>query len=267
MNIFEYDDYRQFLRNLLKGGHKNGYGKSASIAQLLGVNSTMISQVLHERAHLNQEHSLKIAKNFGFSSLETEYFMNLVSMNRAGDKQTEEYYSGQLKKIRKQSQTIKDRLNLNSDLTEENRAKYYSIWYYSAVWLLSAIEGLNKERIAIKLGITLEQVSEAVDFLIEIGLLREASGQLKMQGHHVHISTDSPLVRRHHLNWRTYALNKIDRANMSESLFFTGPVIVSRIDAEKIKEILLKALDNFRKISGPSDCEALYCLNIDWFEV
>ena len=133
---------------------------------------------------------------------------------------------------------------------------------------MSAIEELNnKEAIAQRLGISLDQVSEAVDFLAEIGLIRENSGRLEMMGQHIHISADSPLVRRHHLNWRTLAMNKIDKISMTDSLFFTGPVVVSRTDAEKIKEALLKTLDSFRKISGPSECESLFCLNIDWFEI
>ena len=268
MGIFEFNDYKKFLLSYLKGLPKKGHGEAGKMARSMGVNSTMVSQVLRGHTHLSQEQSFKLTKHLGLSSLETEYFMNLVSMNRAGDHETAAYFAKQLQRLQNLNLSIKDRLNLQSDLTEENQAQYYSHWFYSAIWLLTAIpETQTREALAQRLNLPIDMVSRTLEFLQEIGLVREEKGHYKIHGTHIHVPDTSPHVRRHHMNWRTQAIQKIETADFSNALFFTGPTVISTKDFEKIKAVLLESLDEIQKISGPSPSEELCCLNIDWFKV
>ena len=268
MVVFEFDDYKAFLNSYLQSLPKKGYGMAGRIAQSIGVNSTMISQILKGSAHLGQEQALKLAKFLGLSSLETEYFMTLVLMNRAGDFETQNYYAKLLKRILHSYSSVKERLKLNSDLTEENQARYYSHWYYSAIWLLTAIpEAQSKEKISRMTGLPMDIVNEALDFLVQIGLVKEDSGRFSLSGTHIHVSRESVHVRRHHLNWRERALRKIETDSFANNLFFSGPVVVSKKDFEQIKQILLSAMETIQKVSGPSPSEELCCLNIDWFKL
>lgn len=62
-------------------------------------------------------------------------------------------------------------------------------------------------------------------------------------------------------------MNKLEKEDITKSTFFTSPVVLEEKDAIKIKEVVLKALEAIQKITKPSACEKLYCLNLDWFEV
>jgi uncharacterized protein (TIGR02147 family) len=267
MPLFEFNDYKKFLVSYLKNLPKKGYGEAGKMAQAMGVNSTMVSQVLRGSAHLSQEQALRLAKHLGLSALETEYFMNLVSMNRAGDRETESYFAKQLQRLQQLHSTITDRLNLKSDLTEENQSQYYSHWFYSAIWLLTAIpEFQSRDAISRHTNLPLEQVNEVLGFLQQVGLVKEEAGRYILHGTHVHVPHDSPHVRRHHINWREQASRKVETDSFANNFFFTSPTVIAEKDFEKVKKILLRSIEEITKITGPSPSEDLYCLNIDWFK-
>ena len=87
--IFEFADYKRFLKAFIKNLPRRGHGEAGRLAKSLGTNSTFISQILNGQANLSAEQAYKVAQHFAFNQIETDYFMNLVSMNRAGDKATE----------------------------------------------------------------------------------------------------------------------------------------------------------------------------------
>lgn len=270
--IFTFTDYKRFLKSFIKKLPRNGHGEAGRLAKSLGTNSTFISQVLNGSANLSAEQAYKLTIHFAFNPIETEYFMNLVSMNRAGDKATEAYFLNQLEKIRNQHSEIQNRLNLKSDLSEEDYATYYSHWYYSAVWLLTAIDEFQtKESIAQRLNLPLARITSVLDFLIQAKLVKNQNGKFIIDGTYIHVGKNSIHLRRHHLNWRQQSINQLEKSELNtesaSELHYTSPIVVSKKDAAQIREVLMETLEKFRSISVPSECEELYCLNMDWFKV
>lgn len=270
--IFEFDDYKRFLRDFIKRLPRHGHGEAGRLAKSLGTNSTFISQILNGNANLSPEQAYKVSVHFAFNQMETDYFMNLVSMNRAGDKTTENYFRQHLEKLRQQNSEVEKRLKLKSDLNDEDYFTYYSHWYYSAIWLLTAIPAYQtKETISQRLNLPLALVTNVLDFLIHAKLIEFKNNKYQITANYIHIGKDSPHLKRHHANWRHQSLIEIDQNELkvesADELRFTSPIILSKSDTKKIHELFLKCLEDFRKITAPSACEELYCLNIDWYKV
>lgn len=82
---------------------------------------------------------------------------------------------------------------------------------------------------------------------------------------HLHIPNESPLVVKHHTNWRMKAVQKMDTRESAE-LFFTSPMSISVKDFDVIRERLNIALKGIVDIAKESPAEEVVCLNIDFFK-
>jgi hypothetical protein len=74
------------------------------------------------------------------------------------------------------------------------------------------------------------------------------------------------MISKHHTNWRMQAIQSLEREAESE-LHYSSVITVSEGDAVKIREALVKAIEQVRLIVKPSKDEALYCYNLDLFKV
>jgi len=266
-NLYNYDDYRIFLKNFLRDKTKNQRGSVGKLATSLGVNSAMVSQILHEKSHLSSEQALRLTRYYEFSTVETEYFMALVSMNRAGDKPTKDYYFEKVSKLASLGQTLKEQLDYQISNRPPDQGIYYSHWYYSAAWLLTSIAPQTKATFKQFLNLSDEALEPVLDFLTDAGMLEHNLGLYSFKGVHIQTDKDSEYLRQHHINWRLKAIQNLQAEGLNKNFHFTGPIVISKVDIKKINEKILDFLKEFREISNPSACEELVCLNIDWFTV
>jgi len=152
-------------------------------------------------------------------------------------------------------------------MLEEDKAQYYSRWYYSGVRLLSSLPGFNEpERIASALNVKLQLVRDALAFLKRVNLCEEKNGKYYMSQERVFVSRDSPLAARHQANWRLKVVEKYDRST-SEEITFTAPVTLAKADAAIVREHILTLIDSLSTLVEKSPGEEFYCMNVDWFRV
>lgn len=268
MKIFEHDSYKKFLKEYLRTQPKHGYGYVSKFAKAMQVSTAMVSQVLSGPVDISIEQAIRLGHFLNLTEDELDYLVNLVSLERSSDHSTKLFFKKRIDSLRIANQSVKTRLKLSTTLNENDQAQYYSEWFYSAVWLLTSIpEFSSRAAIAERLQLRIDRVSRVVDDLIRYGLLSEKNGKLKFQGQQIHISSDTPLVYRHHANWRWTAVNRMEISKHEANLHFTGPVVISKSDCFAIREILLSALEKMHQTAGPSECEELFCLNLDWFKV
>ena len=102
--------------------------------------------------------------------------------------------------------------------------------------------------------------------MISCGLVEYDESGLKVGKNKTFIDKSNPLILNHHRNWRLKAIDAQVRKK-SKDQFFTGPLVVSKDDYNRIKIRLGDFLEELYEIVGPSPSENLYCLNIDLFEV
>jgi len=268
MSIYEFKEYKAFVTQKVRSLPKNGHGEFQKIAKILGMHTTSISQVFKGDKELSLEQAAKLCAYFTLSELESDYFINLVELARAGTRELKFIIEKRLDKIRLQAEDLSNRVPKDKILSEADKSKFYANWYYSAIRLLCDIPNLNNvNSIAKHLQIPLQTISEAMQFLLEIGLCIEENGVLKMGLKRTYLDSRSPLIARHHANWRLQAIERYDSMDQQTDLAFTCPMTLSEEDAKKIREILLAKIEEIMKVNADSPSEQLRVLNIDWLKI
>lgn len=82
--VYEADTYREFLRNYLASLPRGGRGELSRLAEYLGVNNTLLSQILAGTRELSSEQAYALGTYWNFDERETDYFLTLVQIERAG---------------------------------------------------------------------------------------------------------------------------------------------------------------------------------------
>lgn len=265
--IFEFTNYRKFILERFKLMPKKGYGQSRKLAQFLGVHTTLVSQIFQGLKSMTLEQAASTADYLALNELETEYFLLLVQLDRAGNEPLRRTLKRQVENLRVKSVDLVNRMKPARKLKEEEQAIFYSDWVYSAVRQMTAIDGFqNLEKISSHLGLSLRRTRDVMDFLVRTGLCKEEKNTYSVGTQSTHLAATSPLVRSHHINWRHKGIEQINQ-DFESKLFFTSPMTVSKKDILKIREVIIYFLDQVDKVVEPSPSEELMCLNVDWFKV
>ncbi len=206
-SLFELSDYRNYVRSWSAA---KGRGEFRRIALALDMHTTLISQIFNGHKSLMEEQALRLCIYMGLNTLETDYFLKLVQVERAGTEQLKAVYIRQLEQIKSHVGEIKGRVPDSTILSELDRAVFYSSWQYSIVRLLTALSRFQtKEKIALRLSLSLSRAQEILDFLTSRGLCKEERGKYLRTEKNTHVEARSPLSIRHHQNWRTKSLELI----------------------------------------------------------
>lgn len=267
MNIFKYANYKLYVNEKIKSLPKRGHGEYRRIAQFVGLHTTSISQIFKGTKDLSLEQAAKLSQYLGLSELESDYFLNLIEFEKAGSMELKILIESRIRKIQNHALDLVNKIPKDKVLSDSERSKFYSLWYYSAIRLLVDIpEYQNRELIANRLGLPLKTVNDAIDFLLSLGLLENETGKLKSGLKRTFIESSSNLVARHHTNWRLKTIERLDTLEYLKDFVFTAPMTISIADGVKIREILSQAVEEIMKINTASKSEEFYILNMDWLK-
>lgn len=265
-HFFDQQNYRILLKTWIKSLPERGYGELSRIAAHLGVNSALISQVFSGKKEFTFEQGFRITKYMGLDDFQSEYFMALLQRERAGDHEYKKHWDQKIQSMQSEALNLKNRVKKDRSLSDFEKATYYSSYMYGAIRLFCSIgDGKTLSEISEMLDLSREKTSEAIRFLQDIRLLREAEGsKYQMTEASLFIDRDSPLIKKHHLNWRLQTLKKIEKLSDDE-LCITFPYSISEKDFKKIREILVSAVQQIQMIVKESPAEKVAYLNIDFF--
>ncbi|HVK60100.1 MAG TPA: TIGR02147 family protein, partial [Bdellovibrionales bacterium] len=259
--------YRDFVREQVQSMPNSGRGQLSRIAKHLSTSSVLVSYVMNGARDFSSEQAIEIADFFGLTETESDYFCLLVQLARAGSFKLEQKIQREMKKKREEAQHLKSRVAQDLELDDDAKARFYSNWYFSGIRLASSIDGLNSvEAIADYLKLPRVRVREVLEFLVQYGLSIEKNGEYSMGPKRTHIESTSPLVSRHHANWRIKGFESMEDLS-PEELFYTGPMAVSTEAMAEVRKDLTDVIDRMVKKVGDSKSEQLACLNIDFFKL
>jgi uncharacterized protein (TIGR02147 family) len=269
MTVFEFESYKDFINSYLddpaRGG---GYGSRAKLAKAIHCQTSYVAQVLNGRAHFSLEQIEDINEFLGHSEQEGHILLLLVQLERAGTKKLKNRFSKQINEILESRKILKNRLGVKQPLTLELQATYYSQWYFSVIHVMAAQERFQSTKaIAEYLNLELSKVNAALAFLFEINLLEKTSqGKIKTGKTSIHLGTDSPLIVKHHTNWRLQAVRSLER-HAGKNLNYSSVTTLSETDAGEIRELLTKTIEKSKKIIKDSPDERVYSFCLDFFEI
>lgn len=266
VSIYEFNSYREYLAKWIESQPNGGRGLKGHFAKVLGVSSTLVSFILSGRKPLALEQASELADFIGLSETETDYFFLLVEKERAGNFRLREKLEKRIRHAQDQARKIAKRVRKDAELSDELKAIYYSSWVFTGVRNLVATDTFrDAAEIARRLNLPLATVTKALRFLLENKLCLEERGQIQVGPTYTHVDADSPYVNKHSQNWRLRGFTIMDQRNDSD-IFYTCPMSLSQKDAEVIRAMLLKYIQEILAVMRPSPSETIRCLNIDWFE-
>ena len=251
----------------IKSYPQNGYGVQSKLCRVAGVFTSYMAGVLKGDKQLTPEQAVAVADFFLLSPDETEYFIELVQLERAGSDKLKKYQNAKIEKLREKLSRLQNTAQAEEkELTLEARAIFYSDWRYSAVRNASALPGMTAQKISEFLDLKLEIVHRLAEFLLLNGLIIKEDEVFKIGPTFTRVRSSDPLVYRHHTNWRQRAIDSFAGED-ADHMHVTSPLTLSAMDAKVVRDILQKSTEKLLSVVGPSASEELWCINIDWFRV
>jgi len=176
LNLYEYLDYRAFLRDAYQELKQRQPGFSYRwFAQHAGMTSpNFLKLVIEGKRNLTAKSGDQFAKAFGLSTREAGFFRDLVAFNQA---------TTPADKNRLYKAVGKHRKHRAVRRLERATFEYLSRWYYPAIRELVACEGFREDPDwigqALCPKISATQASKALEVLLAVGVLqRDAAGKL-----------------------------------------------------------------------------------------
>jgi uncharacterized protein (TIGR02147 family) len=207
VDVFEYRDYRAFLRDVYTSRKQTEYGFSyRAFAKRAGSSAPNYLKLVAEgQRNLTAEMAGRFAAALGLNSEAAGYFCDLVAFNQAATAPERERCYQRLQSYRRYR---------NSFRLDAAHAAYHSEWYIPAIRELAACRGFREDPkwIARRLqpSITARQAQQALGVLEQLGLLvRDGAGRLVQ--HQAVLSTGDDQPLGHHIT--TFHRTMLERAS------------------------------------------------------
>lgn len=266
--IFEYRDYKLYLQAVSKQRPGRGRGFRADLARAANCQTAYISQVLGGHAQLSLDQAYAISQFLIHSKEETRFFILLIQYSRAGSRELKAHFLELMEEEIKKQLNLKERFKIRHSLSQEDQATYYSDWTYAAVHIAVTVPKLQTaEAIGDFFELPPSKVQKVLKFLVATGLInQQRPGQYAVGPTRLHLPSDSPLISKHHVNWRLKAMNSLERESDTD-LHYTSVVSLSQEDVLNIKTRLVKEIEAYNAIIKPSKEETMCCLALDFFSL
>ena len=266
--IYDYQDYKRYLTHFLKTLPNQGHGFRSRMAEAAGCRVAFVSQVLNGSLHFSLEQAEGLNALLNHSSEESDFFLSLIQYGRAGTEVLRNRLKGQISRTREKRLVLKERVDIKTSLSLTDQATYYSSWHYAAIHILVTIEKFQtKEAIYNHLKLSPKRVALVIEFLCSVGLIQ-------LEGHKLHpgvtrlfLGSDSPMISRHHINWRMRAIESLDR-EVTNEIHLSTLMSFSKRDLLRMREQIVKGIEDTRSVARESTPEEeLYCFNVDFFKI
>lgn len=170
VNIFNYFDYRKFLKDYYEYRKKqNPHFSHRFIGMKVGFNASTFTRVLQKKRNLSLNLAVRITEVFKFNKKEKDYFQLLVLFDQADEHLKKKQYFEKILTYRKHK--------LKS--LSAQQFEYFDKWYYVAIRELLAIYKFknNYAELAAKLApaITPKEAETAVRLLESLGLIKKTA--------------------------------------------------------------------------------------------
>jgi predicted transcriptional regulator len=124
----------------------------------------------------------------------------------------------------------------------------------------------TKKEIAEHLKIPIEQTAKILEDLVQIGLASQEGDRFIGNYDRIHLPADSPLISKHHTNWRMRTIHSLD-FQRKQDLHYSLVMSISRTAAEKMREILLRSIREMEPVMKEAKDEEVFALTLDLFDV
>ena len=229
---------------------------------------SFLSQSLNSEIQLTLDHGSNLCEFWELDEDRTDYFLDLMTFERAASQSLRLRLKGRLEQRREASRRIGQRQTAQSDLsTSIKETVYYSSWHYAAIHVLTAIPSYqNIQSIAKRLELSTTLVEKTLRDLQSLNLVKEDMGKWIVHRASVFLKKESPISPINQANWRNQGMKHLSH-HPSDGIHASALYAISKKDAENVMGFLNHAFEKSNQLSVESEEEELYCMNIDFFAV
>lgn len=267
-NIFEYLDYRSFLKNLFAFKKvENPSFSHRSFARLAGLQSSnFLKLVMDGQRNLSAKAIHSFAKAFKLNKSESDFFEALVFFNQSKSMEEKNRYYDRIAQFKKYH---------DAKPLDVHQYTYFSNWYFVALRELTLLKSFKEDPVWInkklKARIHPDEIKRAIRILIDLKLLhRDDAGRLKQSDAKISSSPEMGIlaVYNFHREMIQKAGESIERS-LAEHRDISGLTLaLSKKQFEKIRLRLNEIRREIHELSCEGeDKEAVYQVNFQLFNL
>jgi uncharacterized protein (TIGR02147 family) len=262
--VTAYLDYRAFLQDWCAWQKtlRSGFSLRAFSVRLGLGGTSFLSAVLKGKKNLGEEVRLRLALQLELAPDEESYFHLLVQFNQAKEMETKNHLFRQMQKYQASRARV----------AGEGQYRFYSQWFYAAVWNYFGIEHREKEpgRIAqaLRPALSADQVEEAIAVLLELGLVRKLANGYEACEQHWTTEPEvaSLAVKTHVLDLIRLSAEQLERVPAPERQYNTLMFHVSSEGFVAIRDRMRQFQEELRDILDRDKGEdSIYTLSMALF--
>ena len=171
--LYEYKDYREYLKSILEERKKSNHHFSLrACASSLEISPTHLVQILNKKRHLSFEKAIKIGLQLKLKEEEIKYFIGLVASESLKTPLAKAFINKAIEKIKTSS---------DIEPVKSNTLKTVSKWYHFAILEMTEMVQFKSDPlwIAKQLGLSRARTKKALQELKKLGFLTHQDGQWK----------------------------------------------------------------------------------------
>lgn len=264
INLYNSPGYRAYLQSWLKAQEKS-HGLRSEMCAAMNCQNAHLTRALREEVHLTMDQAFRATIFLKLNKAESAFFLKLVEHDRAGDPLYRKQLKEEMAQIKSDQENLAKRFQQDQIGNLEKEMTYYSSWHWIALHYITEIKQYQKAgAIADRLGLHEQFVRRGLEILESYQLVKRQGDSWSLNSGSIHLPKTSPLNSVQHGNWRSRAVLK-SQDTADDGVHFTVVQTLSHEDFEKIKQLILSTIDQYRKIAKPSNPEELICFTCDFF--
>jgi uncharacterized protein (TIGR02147 family) len=266
LNIFDYQKYQDFLRELTQGAGSTR-GLQAKLAQAAGCQASYLSQALKGKVHLTEDQVMGIAEFMDFSSNQTDYLLLLLRLEKAATERLKTYLLKRVQDMRSDQLSLKHQVGPTSlHFNQEDLAVYAQSWIYSAAHILCSSPNMTTEKIAGRLSISQTVATRTLKDLNQMGFVTKAGNFWKYGGSALHVPRESPWNKSLQQSRRELVQRSISM-DENDATHFSTVFTIDEFDLAKLRAAVGSFVKKSHDTIHRSGTEVLGCLVVDLFKI
>lgn len=198
INIFAFDDYRVYLRELIEAQQtREDKLTIAKIADAARVKSPYLSKCLSNNADLSLDQAHLISIFLKLKPEESDFFLLLVDYSKSYTDEYKKFLKNKIKEVQRRNLKTEKVLSLVK-LSDEVITSYYLNPLNIIIHMYATLDRIkNIKSIADSLKISESSVQKTVNNLVRMGILKIENGEIISVLNNLHLPSDSPLCIPH----------------------------------------------------------------------
>ncbi|WP_413558431.1 TIGR02147 family protein [Bdellovibrio sp. HCB209] len=269
-DIYSFTDYKKYLRKWIESHPMKGRGQLSALAKVMNCQTSYLSKVVSGDLNLSVEQALDACSFLSLNESEADYFLNLVSLERAGTVALRQRLKKQVTQMQGEGKRAWAKSDVDQILSSEDQQTYYSSWHYAVVHIAATIsQYTTPEKISQAVNLPEDVVAKTLQFLLEKDLVRRlADGSLTFGKRRLHLDSNSLMQTRHHINFRMLSIQNLEKGMKDNNLHYSSVASVAKADVDVIREQISQMIRATReKIRDSEPADELVGLVVDFFKI